>query len=90
MGPYSDHINSYLTHNLGDLHSKAQTHHFKVEGRLLETGRVILTRNGFIHKKEGGISPYTTLEKSLAYVKCKRQGRENVEYATNYLQKEDL
>lgn len=30
------------------------------------------------------------MEKSLAYVKCKRQGRENAEYATNYLQKEDL
>lgn len=93
MGPYSESVNSQSTHNpckLGDVHSKAQrlnTLGQKVD--CLETGIMILVKNEIIYKKEGGINPYTTREKSLRYIKCKMQGKENV-HSTNYLQDEAM
>lgn len=94
MGPYSESVNSQSTHNpckLGDVPSRAQrlnTLRQKVD--CLETGIMILVKNEIIYKKEGGISPYTTREKSLRYIKYKMQGKENVHYFTTYLQDEDI
>lgn len=57
---------------------------------MLDTGIVIMIKNGIIHKKEGKINPYTSREKSLGYIKYKMQGKENVHYSASYLQEEDM